>query len=94
VIFVQELSRRIEFSLIRRRLERGKYYWDMNALDILEEPDSRLADIFKPATCMYEQDNLKHFLCWRENIKVAADQFLTKYKNKFKVFQTNVIVKP
>ena len=54
---MQDLSRQIEFSLIRRRLERGKYYWDMNTLDMKEESGNRFADVLEPIVCIDDQDS-------------------------------------
>ncbi len=36
-VCVQELFRRLEFSLIKRRIERGTYFWSANAQEMAEE---------------------------------------------------------
>ncbi len=39
VFGAQALYHRIEFSLIRRRMERGTYFWELNALEMEEEEE-------------------------------------------------------
>jgi hypothetical protein len=34
---MQELYRRLEFSLVKRRIERGAYFWSINTQDLAEE---------------------------------------------------------
>ncbi len=53
---MQELYRRLEFSLVKRRIERGIYFWSVNAREMAMEARCRHC-VFKFCTvCVYARE--------------------------------------